>query len=82
MLVSLWETWAEFHGVDAGSLQLAHVLIARAQLMCRLVYIDVLPSGVRGTKYELPVFLLTLLISLRGKEHTYVRTVNVSVVYT
>ena len=57
MLVSLWETWAEFRGVDAASLQLAHVLIARAQLMCRLVYLDVLPSGVRGTNYELPVFL-------------------------
>jgi hypothetical protein len=82
MLVSLWETWAEFHGFDAGSSQLAHVLIARAQLMCRLVYIDVLPSGVRGTNYELPVFLPILQISLRGKEHTYVRTVNVSVVYT
>ena len=59
MLVSLWETWAEFHGVDAASLQLAHVLIARAQLMCRLVYIDVLPSGVRGTNYELRAYVRT-----------------------
>ena len=82
MLVSSWGTLAGFESFDAGSSQLAHVLIARAQLMCRLVYIGVLPSGVRGTNYELPVLLPILQISLRGKEHTYVRTVNVSVVYT
>ena len=74
MLVSLWGTFAAGARVDR----------ARAVNVSACVNIRtyVLLSAVRGTNYELPVFLLTLRIGLRGKEHTYVRTVNVSVVYT
>ncbi len=73
MLVSLWGTLAGFRGVDAGSSQLAHVLIACVQLMCRLVYRHVLPSAVRSTNYELPVIDRILRRGLSGKEHTYVQ---------